>query len=861
MDRKYEPAEIEKKWPSFAKASDGQAGRYNHREIEHKWQEVWEKEKLYLTPKPDAEHPKRYILDMFPYPSGAGLHVGHMEGYVATDVIVRYLRMKGLSVLHPMGWDAFGLPAENYAIKEGIAPDKSTHENIKNFKYQLQLLGLSYDWSKEIDTSSPKYYKWTQWLFTLLFKKGLAYKKKAPANWCPKDETVLANEQVVDGKCERCGTAVVQKELEQWFFKITDYADKLISGLDKVDWPESTKTQQVNWIGKKEGIEITYEVVGVPDEITVFTTAPVNFGMTFLVLGPEHHFVQKIISGEIKISSETQKEVKDYVEAAGKKTELERIAAGREKTGVFTTLYAINSINGKKVPIYVTDFVLGHVGTGAVQGCPAHDLKDFQFAKKFNLPIVRVVEGPDGDAGPVEREDQIIEKGMRGTFINSEFLNGLSFEGGLQKTMDYFVEKGVGRRVVTYHIRDWLISRQRYWGCPIPMVFCEKDSWQPVPDSELPILLPTDIDFRPTGESPIARSGSFQKGVRCPVCGEAAKREVDTMDTYVDSSWYFYRFVDPDNNKKFASKKALETWMPVDIYVGGGHVVQHLLFARFFHKVLVDAGYIKGDGAGEPFLKLRAPGWILGPDSRKMSKRWANVITPEEVVAKHGADTMRMYEMFMAPFEVDKPWNVNSVAGVQRFLSRIYGLFERSYQLKDAVAGEAMAREINKLVFKVGKDIEGFKFNTAVAAMMEFVNQVQSGLKTKEQGEGSYTWRVVWEKFLTVLAPFAPHLAEELWSHFAKASRDKHGYVSVHQQSWPEVDEKYLGQESRTIVVSINGKARATLKMSNGQSSMSNSQEEVEKLARGDQNVAKWLEGKEVKKVVYVPGKIVNFVV
>lgn len=840
--------------------------KYDPSKIEPKWQKVWAREKLYATPEGQGERGKgkgkgnKYVLDMFPYPSGAGLHVGHMEGYVATDVVSRYLRMKGFAVLHPMGWDAFGLPAENYAIKTGTPPGQSTPENVKNFKYQLNLLGLSYDWSREIDTSSPNYYKWTQWLFIEFFKRGLAYKKKAPANFCPKDETVLANEQVVDGKCDRCGTEVIQKELDQWFFKITDYADKLIEGLDKIDWPESTKVQQVNWIGRKEGIEITYDVVGIEDKITVFTTAPVNFGMTFLVLGPEHNFVRKIISGEIKVPAQNRKEVAEYAEAASKKKEIERIAAGREKTGAFTGLYAINSINGKQVPIYVTDFVLGHVGTGAVQGCPAHDTKDFQFAKKFNLPIIRVVVGPDGFSGPVENEDQIIEKGMKGTFVNSDFLNGMDFEQGLQKTMDYFVQKGVGKRVVTYHIRDWLISRQRYWGAPIPMIWCPacakasagkvNAGWNPVPEDQLPVLLPTDVGFEPHGESPIASSKTFQKGVKCPVCGSLGKREVDTMDTYVDSSWYFYRFTDPKNDKAFASKTALEQWIPVDVYVGGGHVVQHLLFCRFFHKVLVDAGYIKNDGINEPMLKLRAPGWILGPDSRKMSKRWGNIITPEEVVTKHGADTMRVYEMFMAPFEVDKPWNVNSVAGVERFLSRIYDLFDKTYQAADTTMVDPdLNRSINKLIIKVAGDIEGFRFNTAISSMMEFLNQMSA--------EPNKLNRSVWEKFLLVLAPFAPHVAEELYQRLGKRGKGKvNKFVSIHQQSWPEVEEKYLVEDKVKVAVSINGKVRAILEMEPNKA-----QSEVETIVKGDARVIKFLEDKTIKKIIYVPGKIINFVV
>lgn len=723
---------------------------YNPQIIEPKWQKEWEKSNLYKTPVPSADHPKKYILDMFPYPSGEVLHVGHMEGYVATDVYSRYLRMKGFSVLHPMGWDAFGLPAENYAIKTGIPPEKSIHANTERFKEQLKMLGLTYDWEREVDTSTPEYYKWTQWLFTVLFKMGLAYKKKAAANWCPKDETVLANEQVENGKCERCGTEVVQKELDQWFFKITAYADRMIDDLAKINWPESTKLMQKNWIGKKEGRKIKF------GEIEIFTTRPETIlGATFIVLSPNHP------------------------------------AAGKVKT-------VINPATNKEIPVFVDEYVLDTVGTGAIMGVPAYDERDKKFAEKMGLTI----------------------------------------------TKEEFTDKQFGEPATIYHLRDWLVSRQRYWGAPIPMVFCEKDDWQAVPLEELPVKLPTDVDFLPHGESPIARSNSFQEGAKCPVCGEKARREVDTMDTFVDSSWYFLRFLDPKNSKEFASAQSIKEWMPVDTYVGGGHTVQHLLFARFFQKVLADAGLVD-KSIDEPFTQLRIPGWILGPDSRKMSKRWGNVIKPDDVVKQYGADTMRTYEMFMAPFEVDKPWNVTSVAGVRRFINRIDARAKKDMNDRFSVSDDQLVAPLNKLVTKVEKDIKNFRFNTAVAFMMEFINlweKSSTGLN-----------RADLEMFLRILAPFAPHITEELWHLSGNID-------SIHVQSWPVVEEKGLEEEIVTIVVSINGKARGQLKISTQNKELLE-KDRIIQTARDLENVSKYLVDKQLKKTIYVQNKVVNFVV
>ena len=686
------------------------------------------------------------------------MHVGHLEGYVGTDILARYYRMKGDSVFHPMGWDAFGLPAENYAIKTGVHPDKSTHDNIKTFKRQLKNSGLSYDWDYEIDTSSPEFYKWTQWLFILLFKNGLAYKKKSPVNWCPKDETVLANEQVVDGKCERCDTPVIQKELDQWFFKITDYADKLLEGLARIDWPEEVKIQQKNWIGKSEGRTIEFKIKDSDKKIKVFTTRPDTLNSaTFLAV------------------------------ASGKD------ADSKIKVGKATGEYAINPLNGDELPIWETNYVDSSYGTGAIMGVPAYDERDREFAEKYKI---KIVEKP-------------------------------------------FTNEILGEKTLHYHLRDWLISRQRYWGCPIPMIYCNECGWQPVPETDLPVLLPSDIDFLPHGESPIARSKKFQEGVTCPICGKKAKREVDTMDTYVDSSWYFVRFTDPKNSKEFASKEAIKTWMPVDNYIGGGHVVQHLLFARFFWKVLFDQGFVEESVGDEPFVNLRAPGWILGSDSRKMSKRWGNVATPDEIIPKFGADTLRIYEMFMGPFDAMKPWNTAGVEGSKRFLDKVWKVF--SEKPKDKSDDKTITK-LHQTIKKVSTDIENYKFNTAVSTLMEMTNLVA------ENGADKETLKTL----CILIAPFAPHLAEEIWVEVLKEP------FSVHKAEWPKHDDGKITIDTFTIIVQVNGKMRAQTIIANSQSA---NEEEITNIAKNEKNVAKWLEGKEIKKTIYIPGKLINFVV
>jgi leucyl-tRNA synthetase len=718
--------------------------KYNHTLIEKKWQERWAKEDVYKTPK-DSKKKQKYVLDMFPYPSGASMHVGHLEGYVGTDILSRYYRMKGEPVLHPMGWDAFGLPAENYAIKTGIHPDKSTHENIKIFKRQLESSGMSYDWSKEIDTSSPEFYKWTQWLFIQMFKKGLAYKKISPVNWCPKDETVLANEQVIDGKCERCDTEVIQKDLDQWFLKITDYADRLISGLDNIDWLEEVKIQQKNWIGRSEGRIIKFDDYA-GETLEVFTTRPETLNsVTFLAIA--------------------------------------------SKENKFTGKYVLNPLNNEKIPVWEADYVVSDYGTGAVMGVPAYDERDMEFAKKHKIDIVK-------------RD---------------------------------FTDKILGEKKVNYHIRDWLISRQRYWGCPIPMIYCKDCGWNPVPESELPVLLPTDVDFLPHGQSPIATSKTFQVDVQCPKCGKEARREVDTMDTYVDSSWYFMRFCDPKNDKEFASKDKI---VPIDDYVGGGHVVQHLLFARFFWKFLYDQGYIDKSKGDEPFLKLRAPGWILGPDSRKMSKRWGNVVTPDDIIPKFGADTLRVYEMFMGPFDVMKPWSTSGVEGSNRFLGRVWRLFDQEFKEKSS---DMVLTKLHQTIKKVGEDIQEYKFNTAISALMQLVNIMYDGGADKES----------LKTLVQLIAPFAPHMAEELWVEVLGQP------FSVHTSSWPTYDEKYLEVDEVTMIVQINGTVRGQFTV---HSSQFTNQGEIEKLAKNNENIKKYLANKTIKKTIFVPGKLINFV-
>ena len=811
--------------------------KYIPSDIEPKWQKKWQENNLYRAEN-ESKKPKKYILDMFPYPSGDRLHVGHFKGYIATDVISRYFRLRGFNVLHPMGWDAFGLPAENYALQTGIHPRISTSQNIESMKKQMRMISLSYDWTREINTTDPQYYKWTQWIFLKMFEKGLAYEDEAPINWCPVDKTGLANEEVMDGKCERCGSLVQRKNIRQWLLKITAYADRLLEDLDSLDWPKAIKEMQINWIGRKEGINITYKIEGSDQEIICFTTRPdTNFGATFIVLGPEHPVIQKI----------TQREyldvVNNYISTSINKSEEERIALGRIKTGVFTGSFAINNLTGEKMPVWVSDFVLGHVGTGAVVGVPGHDLRDFEFAKEFELPIKRVVVGEDGDQSEITKPEQVQED--TGIMIHSEFLDGLDIHEATKKMMDYLEKQGWGKRVIDYHLRDWLFSRQRYWGEPIPVIHCQKCTVVAVPEDELPVMLPEVAKYEPTGtgDSPLAAISDWVN-TKCPKCGGSGKRETNTMPQWAGSCWYYSRFCDSKNDQVLIDKDIERYWMPVDWYVGGSeHAVLHLLYARFWHKFLFDIGVV---GGSEPFQKLTNVGLVLAADGRKMSKRWGNVILAEDIVKEYGADTLRVYECFMGPFENIISWDPKSINGVYRFLQRIWGLQEK-LTINDERLTMNDLKIMHKTIKKVTEDIENIKLNTAIAALMEWLNYLSKKEKVEKEG---------YKIFLLLLAPFAPHITEELWSHFAEASRD--GKWSIHQQSWPSFDNKFLEEEQISIAIQVSGKLRDILAI---EKDIINNRAEVEKRAKESQKVSKFLEGKTIERVVYVPGKIISFVI
>jgi len=804
---------------------------YDHKALETKWMNKWKELGLYKLDE-NSVKPKQYVLDMFPYPSGAGLHVGHVEGYSATDIYSRYLRMKGFNVLHPIGWDAFGLPAENYAVKSGIHPSITTDKAIETFKSQMDRVGLSYDWDRELGTHRPDYYKWTQWLFLLLYKKGLAYKKDALVNYCPSCQTVLANEQVVDGKCERCGTIVIQKMMNQWFFKITDYAERLIDGLTELDWPESTKLAQKNWIGKSDGAVLSFNIEGFDeDKIEVFTTRlDTIFGCTFIALAPEHPLVEKIVK-EDKVD-----EVNKYIEEAKKKSELTRTSS-KEKTGVFTGTYAYNPFNEELIPIYISDFVISTYAKGALMGVPAHDERDNEFAKKFNLPIKdvvnkeldAVVEGVKVQV-PVKEDKKEIFTGM-GVLVDSGEYSGLTSKEAYEKMITFAEGEGFGKRKIEYKLRDWLISRQRYWGPPIPMIYDKDENATPVNETDLPVVLPLDVDFKPTGESPLKYVEKFHE-IDTSKYPTGVKREVDTLDTFVDSSWYFLRFCDPKNELEFANKEKINKLGPVDTYVGGAeHTVLHLLYARFFTKVLFDEGFLSFE---EPFLKLRHPGMILGPDHAKMSKSKGNVINPTDTCEEYGADTLRMYEMFMGPLNISKAWSIDSIRGVRKFLQRVYDLSEHLTESvdKDIVVG------VNKLIKKVESDTKDFKFNTAVSEFMIFVNLVEA---KKGIDKESYT------KFLLCLAPYAPFITDELYEKLGNT-------VSIHTMSFPTFDESLISTGTKTIVVQVNGKKRAMFEISEDIG-------EEEVYIKALELLKGKLEEKDIKKKIYIKGKIVSFVV
>jgi leucyl-tRNA synthetase len=811
--------------------------KYQPQEFEKKWMDKWESDKTYESK--DGKK-KQYVLAMFPYPSGAGLHVGHVRNYTGTDVVARYYRMNGYSVMHPMGWDAFGLPAENAAIKAKKNPMDMVPEHIATFKRQMKSLGFSYDWDREFTTTDPAYYKWTQWLFIQFYRQGLLYRKDTPINYCPVCKTGLAEEEVLpNGTHERCGNKITKKDLPQWIFKITSYADRLLKDLEGLDWPEGILAMQRNWIGKKEGINIDFKVVGHNEKITVFTTAPTNWGASFMVLAPEHELVKKVTSGKFNVDEKIIHEINKYVELTSQKSEIDRQVEGKEKTGVFSGLYVKNHVTNENIPVWISDFVLANFGTGAIQACPGHDIRDFEFAQKYNLPIPRVVVGPDGDKGPIDKPEKVIDKSMPGTMINSDFIDGLSYVDGLHKTMDYFEEKGWGKRVVTYHLRDWIFSRQRYWGEPIPMVNCEKCGWQPVSESELPLKLPYLKSYEPgpTGESPLS-SVTDWVDTKCPKCQGPAKRETDTMPNWAGSCWYFLRFADPKNEKEAWSIDSMKKWQPVDWYLGGAeHAVLHLLYSRFWVKALYD---LKLLGFKEPFLKLRNQGMILAEDHRKMSKSFGNVINPDTVVSEYGADALRIYEMFMAPFNTEIPWSTKALQGSYRFIKRVWDIYQSS-SFKTVKSENKLAAKLQKTINKITRDIPEVKFNTSIAAMMEFLNDLEKNPEGLSREDAM--------RFLQVLAPFAPFMAEELWSEMGEKT-------SIHLSTWPKYVEGAVEVEV-IIPVQVMGKLRATIKV---QSDQVKDQQAVEKQANNEEKVKKYLEGKEYR-VIYIPGKILNYII
>lgn len=952
---------------------------YNPKEIEPKWQKYWGKHPELFEAENDSKAEKAYILDMFPYPSGDGLHVGHVESYTATDIYSRYLRMNRKNVLHPQGFDAFGLPAENYAIKTGIHPAETTKKAIETFKKQISSMGFSYDWSREVISSDPEYYKWTQWFFLLLYKNGLAYRKKAKVNWCPKCQTVLANEQAETGKCERCETEVIQKDLEQWFFRITDFiedsprtlrglergsdADKemtagLLSGLDKVDWPESTKTAQKNWIGRSEGVQFKMQIEGTGESIEVYTTRiDTVFGMTYAVVAPEHEAIQKL-----KDKIENWKEVEKYLEEAKKKTDLDRMEE-KIKTGVeLKGIKIINPLNNESLPLFVADYVLGHYGTGAVMAVPAHDERDWEFAKNYNLPIKEVIipkdqeiigsgamlETPAGnfifqkrdgntDRNPnmiapfgggcnkdesfeeclkrelqeeialnininnisvigkieshlfpgkfiniyhvknvdsenlkVSEGDGLIELSLNealqnekvteytknviryyqqrnnfaftedGNLVNSNTYDKLTSEDAREKIIKWLEKNKLGFRKINYKLRDWLVSRQRYWGAPIPIIYCDKCGEVPVPEKDLPVLLPDDVDFKPTGESPLKYSKKFQD-VKCPKCGGKGRRESDTMDTFVCSSWYYLRYSDPKNKKEFASKEMLKKWLPVDLYIGGAeHIVLHLLYARFFTKALHKLGYLEFD---EPFLKLRHQGIILAENGEKMSKSKGNVVNPDDVVKQYGADALRCFEMFMGPLEDMKPWQTKGIVGIYRFLEKVCKINSKlkNQNSKPQLKTQNLKIIINKTIQKVSEDIKNLKFNTAISALMILVNEME---KEKDISVTDYGL------LITLLSPFAPHLAEEIWQGQLKHTE------SIFKEKWPEYDPKLIKDEEIELVIQINGKVRDKIQVS-----ADISESEAKELAMSSEKLKNYLAGKEIKKVIFVKGRLMNIVI
>jgi leucyl-tRNA synthetase len=796
---------------------------YPFKEIEKKWQKFWEDNNFYRA-EDFSKKPKLYILIEFPYPSGDGLHVGHCRSYSALDAVSRKKRMEGFNVLYPIGWDAFGLPTENYAIKTGIHPEKATQKNIANFKKSLKSLGFSFDWSREVNTTDPKYYKWTQWIFLKLFQKGLAYQSEIPINWCPSCKTGLANEEVVQGKCERCEAEVERREQKQWMLKITQYADQLIEDLEKLDYLEKIKLQQINWIGKSFGTEIDFKVENSKEKISVFTTrTDTLFGVTAIVLAPEHDLVKQLVTKEYQV------QVNKYIKESRAKSEFERTKIEKEKTGVFTGSYCIHPVNKEKIPIWIGDYVIATYGGGAVMVVPAHDYRDYDFAKKYKLEIKEVVSG--GDIS----KDAFVDYGV---LINSGEFNGLSSKDAIEKITQWLKKKNLGRKIIQYKLRDWVFSRQHYWGEPIPIIHCDKCGVVPVPEKDLPVKLPFVEKYEPTGtgKSPLADIEEWVN-IKCPKCKGNAKRETDTMPNWAGSNWYFMRYTDPENDKALADEKKLKYWLPVDWYNGGmEHTTLHLLYSRFIYKFLYDIGVAP---TPEPYKKRTAHGMVLAEDGRKMSKSFGNVINPDDIVKTYGADTLRIYEMFMGPFDQAIAWSSKGVKGVFRFLERVWKL---TLECKDNEKSSPEAtREIHKLNKKINDDLDKAKFNTPIAAFMEFIN---FGFLNKEK-----VGKDVIKRMLLLLAPFAPHIAEELWERVGEKS-------SVFNNKYPEYEERLTKEEKVTVIVQINGKLRAKLEVDRN-----TPEEELKKLALQEPNIQKHTAGKQIKKTIVVKGKLVNFVV
>ena len=798
--------------------------KYEPKQIEKKWQDKWEETGVFHASN-TSEKPKYYALVEFPYPSGQGLHVGHPRPYTALDIVARKRRLQGYNVLYPIGWDAFGLPTENYAIKNHVHPAEVTKQNIARFKQQIQSLGISFDWSREINTTDPDYYKWTQWIFLQLFKHGLAYKKEMAVNWCTSCKCVLANEEVVNGVCERCGSEVVRRVKSQWMLKITEYAQRLIDDLDLVDYPERVKAQQKNWIGRSTGAEVDFPT-STGDKLTVYTTRPDTlYGATYMVISPEHPYIEKWAD-----SLKNLDEIRAYQEEAAKKSDFERTEVAKDKTGVrLDGVTATNPLTEKEIPIFISDYVLVSYGTGAIMAVPGHDTRDWDFAKKFGLPIIEVVKG-----GDVEKE--AFTDCETGIMVNSGILDGLTVEEAKKKIISYLEEKGIARAKVNYKLRDWVFSRQRYWGEPIPLVYCEKCGYVPIPEEDLPLRLPDVKSYEPTdnGESPLAHMTDWVN-TTCPHCGGPAKRETDTMPQWAGSSWYFLRYMDPHNDKEFASEEALKYWSPVDWYNGGmEHTTLHLLYSRFWHKFLYDIGKVP---TPEPYAKRTSHGMILGANGEKMSKSRGNVVNPDDVVNEYGADTMRLYEMFIGDFEKAAPWKTESVRGCRRFL-------ERYWNLQDCVKGDGMSKKLesafHKTIKKVSEDTETLKFNTAIAALMSLMNEISAA--------GSIT-REELRIYTILLNPFAPHITEEVWSNLGFEGM-------VCQSQWPEYDEAKCKDETVQIVLQVNGKVRMRADVA-----ADISKEDAIALAKSEQKIADEISGKSIVKEIYVPGKLVNIVV